>query len=232
MYNARAFFLCYNIYGDFMEYIIKRKKIKNYILKIYPNLKIEISVPLKTTDKDIENFINSKKDWINKTIQKIKERESLSTPKKEKGIKILGREVEIKVIESELERIRLAENFLYIYTEKISHENIKKLLLSWQENKLKEILEKYLDKYLVLLNTKINYYKIKKLSSAWGIYHSRENYISFNFDLIKKDEDFIEYVVLHELCHIFHMDHQKGFWNLVAKFLPNYKEIREKGKYI
>ena len=55
--------------------------------------------------------------------------------------------------------------------------------------KLKAILDEYLDKYIKLLERTINYYHIKKLSSAWGIYHKKENYISFNFDLILRRLD-------------------------------------------
>lgn len=214
-----------------MEYQITRKRIKNFILRIYPDLKIAVSAPIFASDRDIEKFISSKREWIEKTLEKIKSRQENLKVKKEKGINILGREVELRIISSDLKRIRLTENSLYIYTNESSKSFIEKILLDWKIEKLKEILEKYLEKYTTLLETKINYYKIKKLSSAWGIYHKRENYISFNFDLIEKEEPLIEYVVLHELCHIFHMDHQKGFWSLVEKYMPDYKERRKKLKY-
>lgn len=214
-----------------MEYQITRKRIKNFILRIYPDLKITVSAPISASDRDIEKFISSKREWIEKTLEKIKSRQENLKGKKEKGINILGREVELRIISSDLKRIRLTENSLYIYTNESSKSFIEKILLDWKIEKLKEILEKYLEKYITLLETKINYYKIKKLSSAWGIYHKRENYISFNFDLIEKEESLIEYVVLHELCHIFHMDHQKGFWSLVEKYMPDYKERRKKLKY-
>ena len=214
-----------------MEYQITRKRIKNFILRIYPDLKIAVLAPISASDRDIEKFISSKREWIEKTLEKIKSRQENLKTKKEKGINILGREVELRIISSDLKRIRLTENSLYIYTNESSKSFIEKILLDWKIEKLKEILEKYLEKYTTLLETKINYYKIKKLSSAWGIYHKRENYISFNFDLIEKEEPLIEYVVLHELCHIFHMDHQKGFWSLVEKYMPDYKERRKKLKY-
>lgn len=214
-----------------MEYQITRKRIKNFILRIYPDLKITVSAPISASDRDIEKFISSKREWIEKTLEKIKSRQENLKVKKEKGINILGREVELRIISSDLKRIRLTENSLYIYTNESSKSFIEKILLDWKIEKLKEILEKYLEKYTTLLETKINYYKIKKLSSAWGIYHKRKNYISFNFDLIEKEEPLIEYVVLHELCHIFHLDHQKGFWSLVEKYMPDYKERRKKLKY-
>ena len=54
-----------------MEYIITKKKIKNFILRIYPDLTIAVSAPLSATSKDIENFVLSKKEWIEKTLEKL-----------------------------------------------------------------------------------------------------------------------------------------------------------------
>ena len=210
-----------------MEYTITKKKIKNFIIRIYPDLRIAISVPLHTSSKDIENFIQSKKEWIETTLNKIEMAKENKNNFKKNTIKILGKDVEKKIIESDLERIRLTDTSLYIYSKNIDNARIDKKLFEWKFEELKNILEEYLGKYTKLLNTDINYYQIKKLSSAWGIYHKRENYISFNFDLIEKDIKCIEYVVLHELCHIFYMNHQKDFWTLVEKYMPDYK-IRRK----
>ena len=146
---------------------------------------------------------------------------------KENIIRILSKKIEKKIIEADLERIRLTDTSIYIYSKDIDNAKIEKKLLEWKVEKLKVILDEYLEKYTKLLNTNINYYQIKKISSAWGIYHKKENYISFNFDLIEKDIKCIEYVVLHELCHIFYMNHQKDFWALVEKYMPDYK-IRRK----
>ena len=210
-----------------MEYTITKKKIKNFIIRIYPDLRIAISVPLHSSSKDIENFIQSKKEWIETTLNKIEMAKENKNNFKKNTIKILGKDVEKKIIESDLERIRLTDTSLYIYSKNIDNARIDKKLFEWKFEELKNFLEEYLGKYTKLLNTDINYYQIKKLSSAWGIYHKRENYISFNFDLIEKDIKCIEYVVLHELCHIFYMNHQKDFWTLVEKYMPDYK-IRRK----
>ena len=206
-----------------MEYTITKKKIKNFILRIYPDSSIAVSAPLHASDREIENFILSKKAWIEKTLEKVKKL-------KDDSIKILGKNVEKKVIQSDLERISLTDRNIFIYSKNIEEIEIEKKFLEWKYNKLKEIIEEAIEKYTKLLNTEINYYKIKKLSSAWGIYHRRENYISFNIDLIEKDIESIDYVVLHEICHIFYMDHQKKFWTLVEKYMPNYKIRRKKLK--
>ena len=213
-----------------MEYTVTKKKIKNFIIRIYPDLRIAVSVPLHATNKDIENFIQSKKEWIETTLKKIKIAKENKNNLKENIIKILGKERKKKIIESDLERIRLTDTSIYIYSKNIDTLEIEKKLFEWEFEELKNILEENLEKYTKLLNTNINYYQIKKLSSAWGIYHKKENYISFNFDLIEKDIECIEYVVLHELCHIFYMNHQKNFWTLLEKYMPDYKIRRKKLK--
>ena len=210
-----------------MEYTITKKKIKNFIIRIYPDLRIAVSVPLHAGSKDIENFIQSKKEWIETTLNKIEMAKKNKNNFKKNTMKILGKDVEKKIIESDLERIRLTDTSVYIYSKNIDNAGIDKKLFEWKFEELKSILEEYLGKYTKLLNTNINYYQIKKIFSAWGIYHKKENYITFNFDLIEKDIKCIEYVVLHELCHIFYMNHQKDFWALVEKYMPDYK-IRRK----
>ena len=210
-----------------MEYTVTKKKIKNFIIRIYPDLRIAVSVPLHASNKDIENFIQSKKEWIETTLEKIKVAKENKNTLKESSIKILGKEIDKKIIESDLERIRLTNTSIYIYSKEIDNTQIDKKLLEWKVEKLKVILDEYLNKYTKLLNINIDYYQIKKLSSAWGIYHKKENYISFNSDLIEKDIECIEYVVLHELCHIFYMNHQKDFWALVEKYMPDYKVRRK-----
>ena len=213
-----------------MKYTVTKKKIKNFIIRIYPDLRIVVSVPLHASNKDIENFIQSKKEWIEITLKKIEIAKENKNNLKENIIRILGKKIEKKIIESDLERIRSTDTSIYIYSKDIDNTKIEKKILEWKVEKLKVILDEYLTKYTKLLNKNINYYQIKKLSSAWGIYHKRENYISFNFDLIEKDIERIEYVVLHELCHIFYMNHQKDFWALVEKYMPDYKARRKKLK--
>ena len=65
--------ICYNIIrSDKVKYTVTKKKIKNFIIRIYPDLRIAVSVPLHASNKDIENFIQSKKEWIEITLNKIK----------------------------------------------------------------------------------------------------------------------------------------------------------------
>ena len=130
-----------------MEYTVTKKKIKNFIIRIYPDLRIAVSVPLHASNKDIENFIQSKKEWIETTLEKIKVAKENKNTLKESSIKILGKEIDKKIIESDLERIRLTNTSIYIYSKEIDNTQIEKKLLEWKVEKLKAILDEYLNKY-------------------------------------------------------------------------------------
>ena len=70
---------------------------------------------------------------------------------------------------------------------------------------------------------------IKEIKYAWGSCSSKKN-ITINLELIKYSQKAIRYVILHELCHIKHMNHSKEFWKLVEKYMPEYKEVQKEFK--
>lgn len=101
--------------------------------------------------------------------------------------------------------------------EKIEKEDIERL---------EKIVKNSIEKYSQILKQYPNKVRIKEIKYAWGSCSSNKN-ISINKKLAKKDEKIIEYVVLHEMCHLKYMNHSKEFWNLVEEYMPKYKEYRK-----
>jgi len=56
----------------------------------------------------------------------------------------------------------------------------------------------------------------------------RDNIITLNSELLKKETDLIDYVIYHEFCHFYEGNHSKKFWDLVSKFYPKHKEARKR----
>lgn len=67
---------------------------------------------------------------------------------------------------------------------------------------------------------------IRDQKTRWGSCSGRGN-LSFNWRLILAPPEILDYVVVHELCHLTHMNHSKDFWGLVGKVLPDYKDRRK-----
>ena len=65
---------------------------------------------------------------------------------------------------------------------------------------------------------------IGKMKRKWGYCNKRQELVKLNFDLIHYSIDEIDYVVVHELCHLIEFNHSPRFWKFVKKYKPNYKE--------
>jgi predicted metal-dependent hydrolase len=124
-------------------------------------------------------------------------------------------------------------NILVLYNKKLP-EKMRKEFIEREKKKfyydsLKELILKYINKYNKCLRININGVKIKNLKSRWGSCSSKKN-LNFNVKLICFREEIIEYVVVHEMSHLIHMNHSKDFWKLVERLLPDYDARRKELK--
>lgn len=113
---------------------------------------------------------------------------------------------------------KMEEDANAIWNKEVTKEEKKEL-----ENKL----DMYVKKYETLMNVKVNRWSIYKMSTRWGSCTCNEKAIRFSLSLAKCSDDFIEYVVVHEMAHIFVPSHSKRFWGIVETYIPNYKKIRK-----
>ena len=95
--------------------------------------------------------------------------------------------------------------------------------------RLKFVIEKSIEKYSKTLYVMPNKVRIKDIKYAWGSCSSKRN-ITINLKLANKGEKVIEYVVLHEMCHLREMNHSKKFWDLVEENMNDYKIYKKELK--
>ncbi len=70
--------------------------------------------------------------------------------------------------------------------------------------------------------------KIRNMKTRWGVNNQGSKTITLNSELLKKDLDLLDYVIIHELCHFYEPNHSKAFWNHVEEYFPKYKEARKR----
>lgn len=117
------------------------------------------------------------------------------------------------------------ENSLLVFWEYVKSANISNKKIFLQEQILKKtlpLLEKY-SKLIGIPYTKLTFWNYK---SKWGSC-SFDQKIALNLKLVHLPEKFLEYVIVHEVCHLKIKNHSKEFWKCVESFLPNYQEIRK-----
>ena len=133
--------------------------------------------------------------------------------------RISKKEIE-KIIEQKSEWIKKT-------IEKENKKQKKKELYTKEE--FKEIIEKNANELIQETGVRPNKITIKQIKYAWGSCSSKKN-ITINLELIKYSEQALRYVILHEICHLKYMNHSQEFWNLVQKYMPEYKEIKKEFK--
>lgn len=94
---------------------------------------------------------------------------------------------------------------------------------------LKQIVEESANKFGKSIGEFPNQITIKNMKYAWGSCTGKRN-IAINMKLAHKRSEIVEYVVLHEMCHLKHMNHSKEFWSLVERNMANYKQLRKELK--
>lgn len=93
---------------------------------------------------------------------------------------------------------------------------------------LKAAVEKLIQKYEPIMHVKVSGVTIRQMKTRWGSCNVKTHHVNINLALYEKGPECLEYVVIHEMCHILEASHNKIFWGYVEKYCPNYKAIRAK----
>jgi len=103
------------------------------------------------------------------------------------------------------------------------------LVSEWFFEQAKRLFLERLDFCYHLFEEEIPYPKLKLrwMKSKWGVCNIKKQTITMNTDLIHYDLKYLDYVLIHELCHFLEANHSKNFWNIVSKYVPDYKQYRK-----
>ena len=104
-------------------------------------------------------------------------------------------------------------------------EIIKESMQLWYKQKAREIVIEKIEYYSKHFQTMPNSIKIKAQKTRWGSC-TYKNDLALNYKLIMAPPDVLDYVVVHEMCHMEHKNHSKNFWNRVSSIMIDYKEKR------
>ena len=204
---------------DNVKIIRSPKRLKTMSLQIKNGVPT-IYCPTYIKDSYLKLIIKKKQLWIKKKINAEKDRDKILV--KNKSIfPFLGRKFTLITLLSKKNKVFLKNNSLVIHCTEFKL--AKKNLVEW----LKLEAKKYLVKRVQFVSSKIriNFKKLnlKGYRAMWGSCNSRSE-ICLNWKLVMLPKKVIDYVIVHELCHIVEPNHSKSFWSLVKKYDNEYVE--------
>lgn len=223
-------------YGErIIEFELERKKVKNINLKVKPDMKVVVSANSKVPLEYIMNFVRQKAPWIIKNIGYFKAVQSENKTIKEyvsgESFKYLGKQYRLKVEESSDESVRYYHGFIELrLKDKKDTIRKKKLIDKWYKEKaVLNFSESLKRMYPLVEKYGIQYpeIQIRTMKARWGSCLAGKNTIMLNHELIKAPKFCIDYVVLHELVHFKHRNHDAEFYDFVTSLMPDWKQRKE-----
>lgn len=210
---------------------IERSKRKTLSLTVLKNGNVIVKAPINMKDEIINNFVESKQSWIRDKLSSIKETQS----KYEdiiSGSKIMIYGNKYSVYKADVKQIQTSNKFELFVPLKYDSEKLGKAVSSWLKKLAKKVLAERLSFIEKRISLKSTSFKIGDSRGRWGSCNSYGNII-LNYRVVMLPPAIIDYVLVHELCHLVELNHSKRFWENVEKFLPNFelqrKSIKEYG---
>lgn len=218
------------------DYTIKKhNSAKNLKIKIDSHGVVSIVTPPFIPQFLITQFIKKHQNWVTQHLEGIKK---TGNPKfnTTEFVHIFGKKYTKRLDFSLTNKVGMytkGEYLIFNPTTKPeikSEEDQKKWNKKFQE-KLEIFLKNTANHYIIArthkiaekMGLKFNKITLKKQKTRWGSCSSQKN-LNFNWQLVHFETPIIDYVIVHELSHLVHMDHSKNFWNLVEKYDPEYKK--------
>jgi len=216
-----------------VAYTVVKTRRKTIGITIDRNGEVRVSAPLGISERQIRETVQKKAGWIIKKVSEVIERNSnLICRQFVSGEKFmyLGEEYTLEVAEKDLGKaeVLMQEDTITVYisrglSEESRKQAIKEALIKWYRQRFDEIVKERIKKYSMQLKVAPCRVVIKNQKTRWGSCSNKGN-INLNWRLIMAPLHIIDYVVVHELCHLKVMNHSKDFWNLVESIQPNYHE--------
>jgi len=200
--------------------------------------KIEVVAPLRVSERKIHAFVKAQQDWIETATDKVAKNKQtikkLSPTQYKEGVSIpyQGEQKKIQLQSRALRKVNIVfdqEVFTIdipdIVDEADKHDLIRLALIDWMKKQALKQMQAMVDIYAEKYNLYPRMIRVKTQKSRWGSC-GIHNDINLNWLLILTPPKVMEYVVIHEICHIKERNHSADFWMLVEKYCPDYREHR------
>ncbi len=218
-------------FGD-ISVDVAQKAIKNVHLTVYPPFgRVRISAPLRMDIDAIRMFAISKLSWIKKHQNKFRD-QAREAPREcitRESHYCLGKRYPLLVIERNASPgVVIKNDTMEMYVR--PNTGVKKrqeILDEWYRRELRGIVPEMVSRYEKIMDVKVNEFGINKMRTRWGTCNRTAKRIWLNLELAKKPEEYIEYIVVHEMTHLLERRHNKRFYAFMDQFSANWRFHKE-----
>ncbi|MDR3557862.1 MAG: SprT family zinc-dependent metalloprotease [Syntrophobacteraceae bacterium] len=229
---------------DFSYQVKMSARRKTLSITVHPDNRVIVHAPATCPRVSIARFLEQKSDWIRKALQTNLQRGRRVREKRfETGetLLYLGKEYSLRVEQANQPEVVLTDEHICVRLcakdaqAGKAPSKVKELLMEWYVSRAMTEVREKIALYSARIGVSPRQITIKSLKSRWGSC-SVSGRISLAWNIIMAPESVVDYLIVHELCHMVHHDHSAPYWSLVRTILPDHlqrrKWLRENGSHL
>ena len=213
------------------QYHLILEERKTIAASVFPSQAVVVKAPVEASDDRIDEFLRRKFRWVLKQKRYFLQFKAEPQKRYVSGESFLyrGRSYKLLIRKTRQdEHVSLQHGTFTVFTalpKRRTHNH--DLLKEWYRNKAHKVFSERLQGCFSRFNyDKMPKLMVRKMTKRWGSYSAKTNTVILNQDLIKSSTRHIDYVIIHELCHIAHNQHNQAFYILLKSKLPQWEELK------
>ncbi|MFT4755947.1 MAG: putative metal-dependent hydrolase [Vicingaceae bacterium] len=216
-----------------IDYSLEYAERKTLGIKVFPDKSVHVTAPEGSSNDNIREKVRSKAAWILRQQDFFLSFHPITPPRKFVSGEThlyLGRQYKLKIKQSEIEAVKFYGGRIEVsLQDKTDRDKVEVLLRDWYKSKALIHFESLFEKLVPMSKSFFEgeaVLKYRWMKKRWGSC-DKDGSVHLNLELIKAPKKCIEYVIVHELCHLAHLNHSKAFYDLLEQFYPSWQKTKD-----
>jgi predicted metal-dependent hydrolase len=221
--------------GEVREYELRRSSRRTLAITVAPGGDLVVTAPESASDAQVETVLRRRGEWIRRRTREIAALPPQPTPREwvsGETHRYLGRQYRLKVVRGEKAQVKLSGQFFRVTVpEPREPEQVRRAMERWYLEHARETFERRMEA-VIRRTPRLGLSEappliVRRLQKRWGSC-SAEGRILMNVDAVRLPMPCIDYLLVHELCHLRQPHHGPGFWRLLDACMPDWERWRQR----
>ena len=207
-----------------VDITVKKSKRKTVSIFVERDGSVSALVPSNLSDDEIATILKAKEYQIHRNLAQwlqLNERHITREYVNGQSFLYLGRNYRLKLVDDKLGELKFSKGYFLLSKNELS--SAEQYFIDFYRNQLKKKIKPLIKRYKEQLGVSPNDVKVMELKNRWASCSVKGN-INFHWKCAMAPMDVLQYIIVHELAHLIHLNHTTEFWNEVDKVLPKYEE--------
>lgn len=215
-----------------IEFSVKYSKRKTMEVAVEPPDIITVTAPVGINDDVIVEKVKKRANWIVQKLFSFKNMEYRPIKREfvnGESFMYLGRNYSLQILlDASIKKpeVKLYHGKFYVTSLTKNEDLIKKAMEDWYREKTREKVDERIKYYQPLFNKFPTSVKVKEQQKRWASCTGK-NDLLFNWRCVMAPAYVLDYIVVHEMCHMYHKNHSKEFWEILSSKMPDYERRKE-----